>query len=76
MLREDLIPTLSDKHISILRRLYGDGVFPETHAAGLSDISFLDLEAMVRAGWIERKKRGRYNGFRVSEVGKAQLLRL
>ena len=69
MPREDLIPPLSEKHISVLRRLYGDGVFPETHAAGLSDVPFLDLEAMVRAGRIEKKRRGRYSGYRVTETG-------
>lgn len=67
--RNSLIPPISEKHLDIFRRIYGNGEIPEVHKDALSDVSFLDIQALIRAGWIEEKKRGRYQGYSVTAAG-------
>lgn len=67
--RTALIPPLSDRHRDVLRRVYGDGVFPETHADGIADVPFLDREALIRAGMLQAVRRGHYRGYRVTAEG-------
>lgn len=74
MSRDKLIPPLSARHIALLRRIHGDGVAPIVHADGLSDIAFLDIEALCRAGLLERLTMGRFKGYRVTDAGKASLV--
>lgn len=75
MSRSLLIPPVSDKHLDTLRHINGNGEFPEVHKDALSDVSFLDIQALLKAGLLEKKQRGRYNGYRVTERGLAFVLR-
>jgi hypothetical protein len=67
--RDTLILPLLSRYADILRRVLGDGTFPETHLDGLSDCAFLDIEALRQAGYLETVKRGRYQGIRITEAG-------
>jgi hypothetical protein len=67
--RAALLPAIADRHLAALRRIYGDGILPEIFEGALSDVPFLDLMALERAGLIRRVRRGHYRGYRVTEAG-------
>ncbi|HAE03230.1 MAG TPA: hypothetical protein DCL95_15900 [Rhodospirillaceae bacterium] len=71
MSRDDLIPQISERHLTLLMRIHGDGIAPIVHADGLADIAFLDIEALCRGELIARVTMGRFKGYRVTEAGKA-----
>jgi hypothetical protein len=73
MSRDDLIPQISERHLTLLKRIHGDGIAPIVHADGLPDIAFLDIEAMCRAGLLERLTMGRFKGYRVTNLGKDRI---
>lgn len=67
--RDALIPEITEKHREIVRRIYGRGIAPQVHQDSLRDVAFLDLEALCRAGYIERLTQGRFRGYRVTGKG-------
>ncbi|MBB56481.1 MAG: hypothetical protein CMM42_04550 [Rhodospirillaceae bacterium] len=73
MSRDDLVPPIGPHHVAILRRIHAGGVAPIVHASGLADIAFLDIEALCRAGLLDRLTMGRFKGYRLTKVGKNQI---
>lgn len=69
MSREELLPPIGQHHIDLLERIYANSRLHEMNVCQLQDVPFLDLEAMIRAGLVVRKRRGHYNGIMVTEVG-------
>jgi predicted transcriptional regulator len=74
MSRDDLVPPIGPHHVAILRRIHDGGVAPIVHASGLADIPFLDIEALCRAGLLERLTMGRFKGYRLTDAGKTLLM--
>lgn len=73
MSRDDLVPPINPQHVAFLRRIHAGGVAPIVHADGLADIAFLDIEALCRAGLLERLTIGRFKGYRLTDAGKTLL---
>ncbi|MBB56152.1 MAG: hypothetical protein CMM42_02850 [Rhodospirillaceae bacterium] len=74
MSRDDLIPPIGPHHVAILCRIHAGGVAPIVHASDLADIPFLDIEALCRAGLLERLTIGRFKGYRLTDTGKTLLM--